>query len=233
MKWILIFSLLAQLNSKISSLEVFCSFKEFPEFNLDYGCEVQNLKIISIDDRNISKALGLHIDQKNDESVKVFSSYQKILKFFPRNLTKIFKFLEILSIQSGNLQEISSNDLESFGGNLKILNLFGNSIEGLESEIFQFNPNLEKIDLGGNKIKHIGDETFNRLQKLKELKFEGNSCHSGYAANSESLKKLFGFIKSFCKNDNFVIKIEIKKLREEIENVKRILGNFECKILEI
>lgn len=228
MKWIFKFLLLTIFCIKIKSVEVFCEFEEFKEYNFEYGCKVQHFKITSKDDRNISKAVGHHLDGKIDFSVKIFSSYQKIVQYFPRNLKNVFKNLKILSIQSGNMKEISSNDLKSFGDSLKILNFFGNSIEVIESGIFNFNSNIEKIDLGGNKIKHVDDESFNGLNKLIELKFERNPCYSGYALKPEDIFKLIKFIKSFCKNENFEVRREIKSLRNDLENVKKNMEVCQC-----
>lgn len=225
MKWIFIFSL---IFFKSEACDVVCEYSLHEEFNFGYACNVRQLKITSINSRNISKAVGYHLEGRNDISVTIFNSYQKEIQFFPLNLTNIFKNLEVIVIQSGNMKEISLSDLMVFGGRLRFLNLFGNSIEAIEVDLFDFNPNIERINLGGNRIKHVDDGVFSNLRKLNELKFERNPCHSGYAMRASDLSKLIGFIKSFCKNENFVLKREIRSLKRDFEDFKWKMNDCRC-----
>lgn len=228
MNRILVFAILSLWCFKTEALEVFCLYYLHKEFNFEYACKVKQLEITAINERNISVATGHHLEARDDFAVTIFSSYQREINFFPRNLGTIFKNLETIIIQSGNLKEISSADLKPFGEKLKILNLFGNSIEAIEVDLFAFNLNLRKINLGGNKIKHVDHDSFKMLKALKELKFERNSCYSGFALKASDIPKLLKFLGSFCLNEIFLLKREIKRLTFDFEKFKGKFVNCEC-----
>ncbi|KAG5679655.1 hypothetical protein PVAND_009210 [Polypedilum vanderplanki] len=97
------------------------------------------------------------------------------LKYFPRNLEKVFKNLETFAIQDSNLIELTSEDLKPFL-KLTALCLDGYPIEIIRENLFIHNPELEVLYIASNKINHIDPNALSHLNNLKSIYFFDNIC---------------------------------------------------------
>jgi hypothetical protein len=176
----------------MTSLSILCDRTEsftvnckFSYFNQEYGCDVENIELItSKENRDISQVKSQHLDGKANNDVKWLIFDNKEVKFFPRSLTKFFKNVETVKITNSNLQEITQDDLKEFGKKLKKLCLGGNEIEFIERNLFKYNANLEEISLTSNKIVYIESRVFDDLKKLSNLNFNNNPCTKDFYGNN-------------------------------------------------
>jgi hypothetical protein len=171
-------------------------------YSTGYDCTVQNTELItSKDHRTISEVRGQHLSGKNNDDVKLFYSDYKKVNFLPRGVTKFFKNIDTVWITSGNLQEISKDDLKQFGGNLKHLWLSQNQIKIIEGDLFEFNPNLREISFHSNKIVHIDSGAFDGLQKLRsELNLYYNPCTRTLTSSINNPSEVIREVKKSCKD---------------------------------
>lgn len=170
--------------------------------------------------------MGDHEGQFTLDNVQGFEADDKNILYFPKNLEKFFKHLEMIDINSGPLKEIHQSDLKPFS-KLKCLELYHNDIEILESGLFDFNPDLEMIWLSSNKIFHIEPEIFNHLiGKLRYFSLDQNECISGFVENNTN--QVVELIKNVTKNC-VDTKIYVDKILTKIERLEVKFENFERK----
>jgi Leucine rich repeat len=120
---------------------------------------------------------------KTNDSIDGFKVEYHELKYFPKNLSKIFANLEAIYLNRGTLREIHSDDLKDFS-RLVFLDLYQNEIEVLEMGLFQSNPSLEAIFLSRNRIKTVQSTAFSTGLNLRSLMMDYNPCFSGSAKNN-------------------------------------------------
>lgn len=178
MKISLIFVALAFFCSQCEAIELKYTKLKFSYINgHDYCCEVENQELITSSyDREITSIKLPWGASIKDDDVTCFDSNDKVVKFFPRGLTKYFKGISTVDIKSAQLEEVTKEDLKEFGGILKSLILTKNRIKKIEVDLFIYNPNLEEIGLDHNKIKQIKDGTFDGLKELKVVYLHDNPC---------------------------------------------------------
>lgn len=175
MKFVILLLVLTVFIIKSESvlLDATCSDTGF----YGYKCQVENSALItSKDDRDISKAKIQHKHGKTDENVVQFDTNGRIVKFFPRGLTKLFKSIKFILMSRTGLQEIAKEDLQEFGNILIALAISSNEIRVIEVDLFEFNPNLEQILIRDNQILHLDFKVFEGLKNLKIMRFCNNSC---------------------------------------------------------
>jgi Leucine-rich repeat (LRR) protein len=119
------------------------------------------------------------------------------------------------------LRELSRDDLQQFGENLREISLSNNKIEVIDGDLFDDTPNVEKITMANNKIGFIESGAFGNLTRLKELSVANNPCTGGndYAWNSrENVEKLIERVEESCKDSNFTFRAEIEERKNREKN---------------
>lgn len=204
----------------VESVKLMCNF----EVDADHGylCKATNLQILSKSDRMITELTGDHQKDKTDDDVKFFSSDSNVVRFFPLNLSHIFKNLESVQIETSTLSDIYSSDLKQFGEKLRKLWLGSNAITALDFDLFKFTPNLEEISFYGNQIRHVDSGVFSNLNKLSKVFFTFNVCHSGSSFNG--ILSLVGRIEEKCKDFQLMagrLRTQLDKVEEELNQIKQ------------
>ncbi|KAG5667850.1 hypothetical protein PVAND_015819 [Polypedilum vanderplanki] len=198
-----------------------------------YECEDTQSSIQTEEEAIVTGVHGSHMSGKNNDDVKSFYSYRKIMLFFPKGLENYFKNLEIIGIVNEKLPKIEQNDLKPFY-KLRVLYLDGNQIETLEPDLFKYNLNIEAINLSNNKIKYVDVSVFKHLVSLKTLWFENNHCHSGKISDSATdvikviddirercfVDKILNNLQNFQEFELTNLKAEIAALKVEISNLQ-------------
>lgn len=159
---------------------------------------MQSFKLLSPDDRDLTRVTGTHETGKMDDDVIDFYSEGKIKNFFLQNIKKFFKNVQKVSLISANLSTLLKYDLQPFGSQLTVLRLYYNNLEAIESDLFEFTPNLNWINFNDNQLKFVGKGTFSNLQKLTTFYFSNNPCHSFYTEDRSLVIKHISTIESKC-----------------------------------
>lgn len=178
---------------------------------------------MSRENRTISEVRGQHLGGKSHNGVHKIKASGKVLNFFPQNLTNYFKNLKFVEIYNANMSEITKDDLQQFGENLKEISLSNNKIEVVEGDLFDATPNIEKINFSNNKIGFIETGAFGNLTKLRELSVANNPCTVGsdYAWNGrDAILNLIERVEESCKDSNFTFRGEV----EERKNAEKSLN---------
>ncbi|XP_052784229.1 leucine-rich repeat and immunoglobulin-like domain-containing nogo receptor-interacting protein 2 [Mya arenaria] len=129
-----------------------------------------------------------------------------------------FTQLEVLNFTNGILERIEVGAFGDVNDTIRVVSVFLNKLEGVETQVFHdlaklekvylrenkirsvkagtfVNlPNVKTIDLAGNNLTHIENQTFVNVSVLEELRFEFNKIRSLPLKNLssiDSLKHLF------------------------------------------
>lgn len=131
------------------------------------------------------------LEMENLAEIKGLYIVRATVKFIPTGIKNKIKNLKLLGISSCGLLSINKENLKEFGSTLELLDLYGNKITSIESDLLEYNPNLIAFYLNGNNpIKHIDPEFFINLKKLKnilliEIANSGCTTNSFRAATSK------------------------------------------------
>lgn len=166
--------------SSVQSVKIDCLYESgnWMFIGSVYTCIVKNKQIFSTGQRLIiDSALGVHENNKTDDDVTmILISYVTNLKFFPKNIDKVFRSLTAISIVNAHLEELTEEDLRPFP-NLEFLHVSSNNLKRLVRDLFENNLQLKGIDLSGNQqLSHIAPHIFDKLEYLEALDVRGNNC---------------------------------------------------------
>lgn len=174
----------------------------------------------------INEISGQHIDDKTDDDIMGFWAEDNQVHYFPKNLHKIFKNLELILISNSQLKEIKQKDLKNYP-KLEFLCLDYNKIKVLENDLFNFNPNLLFISISYNNIQQIGPETFSHLKNLNFLWVISNSCIDMYAENNKkNVKKIIMSANHKCTSNYGILIVLILFI------IFLVIGLIFCKFLK-
>lgn len=187
------------------------------------------LNITSPELVEIISASGNHKKDKTNADVVGIKSIlsDKNIKFFPKGLEKIFKFLKVISIRFGRLNQIHQSDLKPFPL-LEILDLHENDILVIEYDLFDFNPNLKEIWIS-NKIKHVDVGAFDSLNNLVNLYLFNIKCIDTNATNNRSaVMKLIETAENSCFVSSYD-RIRQKRSQKKLKMLESFL-NYDSKL---
>lgn len=119
-----------------------------------------------------------NFENKTNDKVFAFNSFNGGFEKFPRNLNEIFPRLKAIRIFKGFLTEISQQELRKFP-ELEHLDLDENKIQVIEVDLFKFNTRIKIIWLGNNTLKSFEVESMKKLNHLKQIDARPN-CTSKY-----------------------------------------------------
>jgi len=199
-----------------------------------YYCWVNHEVTVSSRDEAVSIS-GTHGSGKNNNDVYGILVLSNVY-YFPRGLEKYSKNFKVI-LMGKYIKEIRQADLKPFTL-LRSLSLYG-TIEILEDGLFDYNLDLEFINLGGNEISHIDSNVFDKLSKLSYLYLHSNTCISMNAENSlAEVQNVIRTAKAQCTNSDYSnieqkfknLKIEANSLNsadlaEKIKNLENEVKN--------
>ncbi|KAL7017684.1 hypothetical protein ACKWTF_010483 [Chironomus riparius] len=218
----LVICLVIQSFSTSNSVELECAYEKVNyEESIFYRCENKNtLNLISRKRTLIDKLTGTHEDDMTDDNVVDFYSDTKNIQYFPQGLSKIFKNLKRVIINSNGIRDLSQSDLKDYP-KLEVLILDNNLIEVLHDDLFKYNPDLTWISMESNFITQIYPRVFDGLNKLDNLELTSNYCINMKASNdSTAIQNIIRVAKVECSNAEFLeIEEEIKKLEDNVHNL--------------
>ena len=155
-----------------------------------------------------------------DDDVVDFYSDNKNIQYFPQGLTKHFKNLNRIIINSNGLKDLTQSDLKYYP-KLKTLVLDNNLIEVLHDDLFLYNPELSWISMEANFIIQIFPKAFEGLNMLHTLELNSNFCiNRKVEDNSTAVKNFIDEVIVKCSNPEFLeIDGELRKLEKNIQNL--------------
>lgn len=111
------------------------------------------------------------------------------LSFIPTSVIQSLKHLEKLTIEYGQIHEISRFAFGNFS-RIENITLPNNQIRSIHSYAFAHHKELEELTLNNNEIKEIDPFAFIGLQSLARLNLAGNRIQLLQEDTFESLDKL-------------------------------------------
>ncbi|KAL7013274.1 hypothetical protein ACKWTF_015311 [Chironomus riparius] len=159
-------------------MKVQCNYYEhsWPNYpNKFYCCQVASQQIV--DDQEL-EFIGNHLNCKTSNDVTFIYFCNCNLNKLPKNLSKVFPNLNIISIYNSKLKTICKNDLSGFK-QLKIFRCFNNDIEFVPGDLFEDSKCMEWIEFYINKkLKIIEPNLLDKLENLKCVNLERNLNHN-------------------------------------------------------
>lgn len=150
-------------------MELECEFK-FKSATSLYTCVIKSATITK-QKTSITGIKGIHSGGRRNCDVEAIRFENQIVRYFPRELHKIFSGLIYFEISNCELKEVSRNDLMGLEY-LVELNLTGNHLTTLPNNLFANMPKLQKIFLGDNKLERLSSQLLEPLLQ-NELTFVG------------------------------------------------------------
>lgn len=179
------------------------SFKNLKVSTVDASVVYENESEIA----NIAEIKGFYIDGAS------------AMKFIPTGITQKFKNLKVLRIQWSGLLRVINENLKEFGEFLEYLNLEGNTITSIDSDLLKYNQNLKYISFSANHLRFIAPEFFENLKKLKNVEnVRLDGCIDQYYRTSRGHKmSTFTWENEKCTDANAKIHIEnlVKSINRE------------------
>lgn len=248
---LLIFSIFIK-NSFELSFE--CEFSEIITWGITgnkYTCIPLN--VWGFDESEITFINGTHQADKKDKDVKglLIPNFVEKLEKFPRNIHEFFPKLEAVQVESNNISEITSADLQNYD-KLENFGLLSSQITSLPGDLFNFNSKLIKVAIFANHLlSHVGENILGNLKHLKGANFLQNKCINSLATTPESIQTLKEELVTKCPplttttsqpptttqpdNDQCPLACsnEMEKLQQTIESLEDLVHQNTEKILEL
>jgi hypothetical protein len=184
-------------------MDLVCAFGEVEYRDKRYySCEIEVANIIEEGTR-IHSIVGEHRKDETNQDVEAVWFHDTTVKFFPRDLIKIFPNLKALAIQNCGLKSISREDLEGLE-KLEILEIYDNKLRSLPTNLFSGMTKLFAIDFISNKLKYLSSKMF--LPILGSLEFVDLCYNTKINMNfdqkkgSGSMRELMDEIDRNCKD---------------------------------
>lgn len=174
-----------------SCITIECEFKNdfIHDWGLRYSCRTKKY-VVKGDERQIHNVTGDHLKTHANVNVTQYFARGLTIERFPKGLGNHFASLEVVRITLCNMRLMLKDDLENLE-NLKYLDLIGNKLEKLESNVFELTPNLKEVILNNNRIRFIGSKLVESLKNIELISFGGNVCVASQSRYSkEQLERL-------------------------------------------
>jgi Leucine-rich repeat (LRR) protein len=192
-----------------------------------YTCKAKKLKETNHDDLKIT---GTHLDSRNNSNVTQFFAKGIDIHQIPKKVGETYKYLEVLRITSCDLKVLYKSDLKNFD-NIKYLDLLGNKLDNLESDVFEHTPKLIEIMLNNNRLQFLGPNLLHPLKALKVINFGGNICVSSVYKSDDEIERLKNEIRLKCSNISMydmLLRFNSleKKIDDILEKIEKLNGDF-------
>jgi len=190
-------------TTNVTALILQCTFSQgFQVIGGLYYCRVSNLKTTSHTEI-VTGSVGTHQQGFNNDGVKALDIIGQICNFLPKNINETFANIEGLQVHVSNLQHITKNNLRAFP-KLRGLWVRDNALSVLEHDLFLYNRNLEVLDVEGNKIIQIDSNLLEPLPKLSYFSLKFNYCINKLAVNRAEVEQLPFTFKNDCQDETII-----------------------------
>lgn len=214
----------------INALKLTCEFENenFNNWKKRYSCLTLKFSMDG-DSKIVENIYGKHLNSSysNENVTQYFAKGFKIEQF-PEKLGAHFVNLEVIRMISCDLKILYKSSLEKLE-DLKYLDLLGNRLENLESDVFENTPNLIEIWLNNNRLKFVGSEVLNPLKNLKVVNLGGNTCiGSNSRYSSEDLERIKIELRLKCSDVSMHdLLAKMNRIEEKFEIIFKEISKFQ------
>jgi Leucine-rich repeat (LRR) protein len=229
MKLLLILLNLIVVVKLSSCISIDCEYKNdfIHNWGDRYSCRTK--KFVNKDDeRRIKVISGEHLMNRTNENVTQFFARGLNIERFPCGIGEYFVNVEVVRITSCSMRLLLKVDMGNFK-RLKYLDLVGNKIVKIESDLFQDIPTLTEVMLNNNRLKFIGSKLLEPLKNIEMISFGNNPCISSQSRYSqEQLLRLKTEIKLQCSDISLAdVVSRFDEIESKIENIMKKLDELD------
>ena len=159
---------------------------------------------------------GKHEASKTSTDVTAVHAYLRTVNFIP-DFTPVTKNLKGLSFVQCRMIMLRKQDLQPYD-KLEYLWLNENYLKHLDGDVFIYNPNIKVVNLQGNKLTKINSNIFNNLISLEIVILNKNECLKNVTESQLPVIDWIDKINEYCQNYPEAI---VARPREEYKRNKR------------
>lgn len=161
--------------AEIDGLILYCESIIFKWDNHDLQtCNIRNLTVFN----HSSTVIEVLHDDSNETLVITFDGLlieNQAIKSIPLGLGEFFIELKFLRIWNSQLEFVNKMDFEYFY-DLEAIDLVGNKLTFLPSDLFESNPKLRHLDFSHNPLQYVGEHFLDRLKNATTIDFTSCNC---------------------------------------------------------
>lgn len=169
-----------------------------------YTCVIKTADITSPHTK-ITSVVGAHESGKCNDDVEAILFDDTVVTFFPRGLHEIFPKLKTFEINRCGLSAISAEDLAGHEELLEVLDLGGNNLFTVPTDLLRNMRNLRCVSFDHNQLKYVSSKLldWDYSHKLEYVGFKKNTFdayfyHKPSIGGIKSLNRLMEIIGEKC-----------------------------------
>lgn len=163
--------------------------------NAVYSCTVSGLNNSDVN-MVIDGFTGDHMSSKSNADVRAIVIDDINTVYLPVNLGSLFN-LKMFTLQHSKVYEVKAKHFLGMKS-IEHLNLAGNKIKTLPSDVFSALTKLISINLSSNKIEFMNADTFDNLPNLRHVSLTNNICGNKKYDESSGITQLKKDIHRLC-----------------------------------
>lgn len=153
-----------------------------------YSCQAEVIR--TGDELVVETVMGTHSPGKSNLDVKSIEFVQQNTDKLYRKIESFFPNLEGIFVHKSGLKVITKEDVNVFP-KLRQLDLFLNSVEEIDGNLFEQNPLIEAFSVFSNPIRSVGYNIFDHLTLLETVHLVNGKCISDRAdSNRDRVKNI-------------------------------------------
>lgn len=228
-------TILSSFLVTVSSINIACNFGDelFNGWKKRYSCAVVKY-VTDGSSKAVETVTGSHLNSSySHENVTQFFAKGLKIEQFPERLGSHFPNLKVIRIAMCDLSILYKSSLVKLEI-LEFLDLSGNRLENLKSDVFENTPNLIELWLNKNRLQFVGSQILNPLKNLKVVNFGANTCVGSNARHSsEDLERLKIELRLKCSDTSmYDLMKKMNNIETKIENILNEIVKLYQEMLE-
>lgn len=154
------------------------------------GSSYECVASLTFDTENVDKVtsvVGTHLSGKYHSDISALRIINQNLAYFPVNIEAYFPNLKIMQLYGNSITEVKNSHLAPFP-NLVYLNLYTNKITSLDGSLFDGLNSMRYVSFERNNIRHVGHDLV--LPKDGLIFFDANPCINVRASTPDQIAAL-------------------------------------------
>lgn len=178
--------LLACSLNVCTALELNCTYRmqSYDFIGSVYECSAT---ISAGDIDKLTSVSGTHLSGKAHSNVAALRIINQNLQYFPVNVESFFPNLRVFQLYQNSISVINNAHLAPFP-NLVSLNLYKNKISTISGNLFDGLNSMQYVSFETNDVRHVGHDL--ALPKAGLVFFDSNPCINVRASTPEQIEAL-------------------------------------------